>query len=660
MTRNPTSIRVLLVEDDEDDYVLTVELLHGSESFNFTTDWAASPAEARTLLAEDRHDICLMDYRLGATHGTDLVSEALQLGFSAPIIMLTGQDNTGVEIAAAAAGAVDYLVKDNLGREQLLRSIRYALARSEIQAERYERVRAEAASRAKSEFLAVLSHEIRTPLTAVIGYTELLQRQYGSRDQGLARQLDVIHRNGEHLLSLLNDTLDLSRIEAGRLDIENSTFALAPFVMETLALLRELAEHKRLDLRLDASDTLPHQIHSDPRRLRQILLNLLGNAVKFTDNGRVELHLRLVDTQLEFEVSDSGHGIPPEQMDAIFTPFTQLEPGKILGTGLGLAISRKLAERLGGSLTAQSTPGVGSRFTLRVDPGPLDMQQQADFGNSQETMRLPTMPQVAITGHVLVVDDASDVRELLLGLLREAGVLALGAANGGEALATLDRAGPGQITLVLMDLNMPGLDGFETLAALRHRGATMPVLALTAASMQGERERCLAAGFAAYLSKPIDMMLLLEEIARLAHKTAPAVLATTGTILVIEDNPDANTAICQLLELSGYHAQGALDIASAHAAFDRLQPALVLGDLHLGNEDGLALLTALHARHPDCRYLVLSGIDTPARMALPNFITGFIAKPLTLERLNAAVAAAFAASASDSTTSNATRSSNCP
>src|SRR5688572_5503126 len=211
-----------------------------------------------------------MDYRLGAEVSINLVREALTLSFTAPIIMLTGQDDAGVEMEAAAAGAVDYLVKDHLGREQLLRSIRYALARSEIQAERFERMRAETANRSKSEFLAVLSHEIRTPLTAIIGYTELLIHRYQHEDADLTHKLQTINRNGSHLLSLLNDTLDLSKIEAGKLETDIEKIELGPFVMNTISLIREMAEAKQLTLQVSARNTLPRYIHTDAMRLRQV------------------------------------------------------------------------------------------------------------------------------------------------------------------------------------------------------------------------------------------------------------------------------------------------------------------------------------------------------------------------------------------------------
>src|SRR5690606_12071829 len=282
------------------------------------------------------------------------VREALRLGFSAPIIMLTGQDDTGIEIEAAQAGAVDFLVKENLSLERLQRAIRYALARSEVQAERFERLRAESANRSKSEFLANLSHEIRTPLTAILGYTELLIDQYEGRDPDLSAKLSIIDRNGVHLLSLLNDTLDLSKIEAGKFEIEVGSLELGPFLADIFSLIRISAQDKGLAFSVQCRSALPDVIHSDGMRLRQILLNLLGNAIKFTEQGQVELSVEMSDAAvarplLLFRVRDTGPGIAADQLSSIFHPFTQVASDRRLaeGTGLGLTISLKLAEKLG-------------------------------------------------------------------------------------------------------------------------------------------------------------------------------------------------------------------------------------------------------------------------------------------------------------------------
>jgi len=629
-------IHVLIVEDDEDDYILTSRLLRQAESFEFLVDWVADPSLARKVFSENRHDICLMDYRLGAEVSINLVREALSLGFTAPIIMLTGQDDTGVEIAAAAAGAVDYLVKENLGREQLLRSIRYALARSEILAERFERVRAETANRSKTEFLAILSHEIRTPLTAIIGYTELLIHQHQQTNADLAHKLQVINRNGTHLLSLLNDTLDLSKIEAGKLEMDIEKIELGPFVMSAVSLIREMAEAKNLTLQVSARTVLPRFIQSDAMRLRQILFNLLGNAIKFTEEGTVELQLKMDNEFLEFHVLDTGKGISRSDLDRIFTPFTQLAPGQNEGTGLGLTISQKLAKKLGGSIAAHSIEGGGSRFIIRIDPGVVSFDEVASLAPLPESMPAPLQPDANIPGSILVVDDVEDIRELISNILAEAGVKSIMASNGKAALARLLEAKPAEVSAVLMDLNMPILDGYQTLRIMRERGYHMPVIALTAASLKGEREKCLNAGFSAYLPKPVTAALLLAELEKQVQKNRRK-NAENERILVIEDNEDANAAICMLLRLSGYKVNGAHNQREAIELFQQIKPTIVLMDIHLGDCDGLALLRQFSLQAPGVRYFVLSGDASRFADDKPDYIEGFITKPVTLGILSEAL-----------------------
>lgn len=646
MNEETRIIRLLFVEDDEDDYILTSELLQRSELLRFAIDWAPSAEEARAILRENRHDICLMDYRLGTEVGVTLVRDAIRLGFTAPIIMLTGQDDTGVEIEAAKAGAVDFLVKDNLTLEQLQRSIRYALARSEIQAERFERLRAESANRSKSEFLANLSHEIRTPLTAILGYTELLIDQYQDRDQELTARLSIIDRNGVHLLSLLNDTLDLSKIEAGKLEIEMGAVELGPFLSDIVSLTGVTAQEKGLDFKLQCLSALPAQIRTDSMRLRQILLNLLGNAVKFTEQGEVELgvELRKADTgyKLLFKVRDTGQGIQPDYLDNIFHPFTQVptETRMLEGTGLGLTISLKLAEKLGGTIEVESTPGRGSLFTLSIDPGKLPHESIGPLDLSTNLSSSSIQPLENLCGKVLIVDDVEDIRNLIHSILVKAGVETGFAANGREALEMLERgSGVPEYALVLMDLNMPLMDGFQTIQEMHWRGIDVPAIALTAASLQGEREKCLARGFCGYISKPIAAPDLISAISealkdrRAGEESAPPPRPSAGRkrILVVEDNVDANKAVCMLLEHLNNEVQAALSAGEALERFSRFLPDIVLADINLPDADGFSLAASIHERYPGAKIILLSG-EEPGRH-LPPYIAGRIVKPVTLSIL---------------------------
>lgn len=637
-------LNILIVEDDEDDFVLTESLLASSETWRFNIDWASTPARAQELLAGGKHDICLMDYQLGGEVGIDLVKQAISGGFSAPIIMLTGQENPGVELAAAEAGAVDYLVKDRLASGQLFRAIRYALVRNDIQSERLERNRAEFANRAKSEFLANLSHEIRTPLTAIVGYTELLIEQYRDSDHVLGEKLGAINRNGKHLLSLLNDTLDLSKIEAGKLEIDPAPMEVNEFLLDLFSVLGDAASRKGLELRIVATTPLPVTIHSDETRLRQILLNLLGNAIKFTEQGSVTLEVTFLEEQgrnlLCFAVRDTGSGIVQSDLERIFKPFVQgsVPNGTIRGTGLGLTISQRLAEKLGGHIEADSTIGKGSEFRLCVDAGAVDVS--AMVVPALETGRRKTDSPYAGTLDldVLVVDDVVDVRELLASILRLAGCRVAVAATGEEALAVVAASGADTFDLVLMDLNMPGIDGYEALRQLRQRHEHLPVIALTAGGLRGEREKCRDAGFDDYLTKPVAAHQLLARIRAVLsqvgvrHNTRNSE-AGNGGILVLEDHADSAAALAEILELMGYDVRIAADLQAARRMLQEDPPAIFLSDLHIGMESSGPLLQEIRRHMPSTRCILMSGksaADIDIDMA---DVDGFLEKPVTTGKL---------------------------
>ena len=284
--------RVLLVEDDEDDYILTSDYLRQLDSHQFEIDWVTTPTKALEQLSLGKHDICLLDYQLGAYNGLTVLEKASKNGCSIPIIMLTGQSDDTLDQSALAAGAVDYLVKGEITTSRFARAIRYALARQEIENERLERINAETRNQSKDRFLAHLSHELRTPLTSILGYTEILLND--NKAPNAKNELNIILNNGRHLLGLLNNVLDLSKIAVGKLEHNVEKIPLDSFIADIFSLMKVHACEKALELILQANTPLPLSIQTDAVRLRQVLINLIHNGIKFTEQGKVVLMISIV------------------------------------------------------------------------------------------------------------------------------------------------------------------------------------------------------------------------------------------------------------------------------------------------------------------------------------------------------------------------------
>lgn len=389
---------------------------------------------------------------------------------------------------------------------------------------------AEQASRTKTSFLANMSHEIRTPMTSILGFTELLLNDDSAGsffDRRAA--LDTIQRNGRHLLELINGILDVSKIEAERMEVEQTQCSLAGIVDDVVSVMIPRAFEKGLTLQVEYATAAPEWIVTDPLRVKQILFNLVSNAIKFTTQGgvRIEITATLLadqQTRLCFSVVDSGIGMDETQIGRLFQPFTQADVStsrKYGGTGLGLAISRSLAQLLGGDVEVESTPGQGSTFRAILTVQTANTANcsssessagcdVAEMEAAKRQTRLPTLPPCRI----LLAEDGRDNQRLISYLLEQAGAEVLLATNGREAveLGLADCAADELIDLVLMDLQMPGVDGLDATRQLRTAGFDGPIIALTANAMEGTREKCLAAGCDDYLSKPLDTAKLFEII----------------------------------------------------------------------------------------------------------------------------------------------------
>jgi signal transduction histidine kinase/CheY-like chemotaxis protein len=384
------------------------------------------------------------------------------------------------------------------------------------------------ANRAKSEFLANMSHEIRTPMTAILGFTDVLLDELENAPPELVRALQTIERNGSYLLGLINDILDLSKIEAGRLEVERVTCSPAQVVADVASLMRVRAEARNLPLEIEYLGAIPQTLHSDPTRLRQILINLVGNAIKFTEVGSVRLVTRLVQSsdsppRLRFDIIDTGIGMAQAQLANVFQPFTQADSStsrRFGGTGLGLTISKRLAEMLGGDISVSSSPGRGSTFSLTVETGPLEGVRMLDHpaeavDESRRRAEVSALPEVKLHGRILLAEDGPDNQRLIAFILKKAGAEVALAENGQVAYDTVlaaQQAGR-PFDAILMDMQMPVMDGYEATRQLRRAGYTGPIIALTACNMVGDREKCLDAGCDDFATKPIDRETLLALVA---------------------------------------------------------------------------------------------------------------------------------------------------
>lgn len=448
----------------------------------------------------------------------------------------------------------------------------------------------EIASQHKSQFLANMSHELRTPLNAIIGLTEMLREEAEAPEfANFTEPLDRVQRAGKHLLSLINDVLDLSKIEAGKIELQEESIDLATLARDLVVTSQPLADKNGNRILLECADGIG-AIRGDQMRLRQILLNLLSNACKFTEKGTVSLAVARQRHEgregVSLSVTDSGIGMTPEQLAKLFTEFTQADSSttrRYGGTGLGLAISRRLVEMMGGAIEVESKPGEGSRFAVWlpvVATGEVEAEEKART-DSDASSEKATAGQT-----VLVIDDDSDARDLMRRFLAREGFDTLTAADGAEGLRMARQFKPGLITL---DVVMPRMDGWRVLESLRADPelAEIPVVIL---SILDEQEKGFALGATDFLTKPFESARLREILSR--HRRAVA----GGRVLLVEDDEVTRALLAEMLTKEGCRVQEAEDGLAALACFEQEAPDLIILDLLMPRMDGFQFLDVLRAK----------------------------------------------------------------
>ena len=395
---------------------------------------------------------------------------------------------------------------------------------------------AEVSNRSKSEFLANMSHEIRTPMTSILGFTDLLLDNVSTTEN--IAWASTIKRNGEYLLNLINNILDLSKIDAGKIELEQISTSPHQLIADVVSLMRVPSTAKKLTLDVKFDGSIPEKIQTDPTRLRQVLINLIGNAIKFTEAGGIQVVSRLLnetgeDPKLQIDVIDTGIGIPSSKIDQIFKPFTQADGSTTRdfgGTGLGLSISKHFIELLGGEFNVSSTFGDGSTFSITIPTGSLDnikvIQNVVEAGVETKNEKVTGITDLPLNNkRILLTEDGQDNQRLISFVLKKAGAEVTLADNGqiGLDLATTAKTEGRPFDVVLMDMQMPVLDGYSATSQLRSDGYTGPIIALTAHAMSSDRQKCTDAGCDDYTTKPINRKKLIELVATYANRTEETV-----------------------------------------------------------------------------------------------------------------------------------------
>lgn len=554
------------------------------------------------VLYPDDRDICLKHWRASVKNGDFFelryrirMRDRSYRCFLARACPMKGEDGHAAQWFGSATD-----IEDLVKAEQALQDARKV---------------ADNANRAKTEFLANMSHEIRTPMTAILGYADILSTRLESPEN--QEYLATIKQNGDYLIRILNDILDLSRIEVGELEVCHTPFSPDDLITDIYSLMKMRMEEKNLKWTVEFDGPVPETVITDRTRLRQILVNLVSNSIKFTDTGQIKLITRIVKDlfpAIQFKVIDSGIGMDARTIKKIFDPFVRGDNAMAPGAGLGLAITRRLVDLLRGEIEVKSEEGRGTEFKITIPIGLSNEAATRTSGLKQKyaQARLKCMPS-GQRYRILVVDDHDDIRRMIQYLLRGAGAETDSVESGEKALESIAQAEERHYPYdaIILDIHLSGISGYDVAKKLRELDYRGTIVAVTAAAMKYEEQKCLAAGCDYYITKPIDEEDLIDLLVRACSAKAGAGEAgraeSASQVLVVEDHPDTAESIARLLKLKGYRVDTAYDGTSALEKCKVLHPGIVVVDLTLPDMDGLEVLRRVRRVIPDIFAVVLSG-----------------------------------------------------